>query len=574
MKYSELADVYEELENTPSKLKKAEIISHVLRGAPPKLLPDLVLMLSGRVLPNWSEAEIGVADKTAIKAIAKATGTAENDVVRLFSKVGDLGRVVEELVKKKSQRTLKGKTLDVETVHSNIARLAETGGAGSQERKLSLLVELISHASPREARYIIRTALGQLRIGVAEGIVRDAIASAFKVDADKVESAWFLRPHYGEIAEIAKEKGEAGLAKVRLEMGMPLMVQLAEKSPSLEEALGSFKRPTLQYKYDGMRTLVEKKGEKIWLYTRRLENVTAAFPDIVAAVKKAVKAKDCIIDGEALAIHPKTGKPQPFQRLSQRIKRKYGVEQIAKEIPAQLNLFDVVYVNGKELFDLTLEERSAELRKIVTPIPGKLKFADELVTTDLKKAKAFYEKALADGQEGLIVKNLDAKYMPGRRVAGGWLKVKPTMENLDLAIVGGLWGTGKRAGYIGSLILGCRDPDTGKFLECGMLGSGLLEKEGEEGTEKITLDKLTKMLRPLITSQKGGAIAIKPKIVIEVAYEEIQKSPTYTSGFALRFPRLIRMRPDKGPDEADTKERLEALYAIQKGKSPKETGEK
>jgi len=574
MKYAELADVYEELEGTASKLKKAEIISHILREAPPKLLPDLVLMLSGRVLPDWSEAETGVADKTAIKAIAKATGTAESDVARLFSKVGDLGKVVEELVKKKSQRTLKGKTLDVETVHSNIARLSETGGAGSQDRKLNLLVELISHASPKEARYIIRTALGQLRIGVAEGIVRDAIASAFKVDADKVESAWFLRPHYGEIAEIAKEKGEAGLAKVRLEMGMPLMMQLAEKSPSLEEALKSFKRPALQYKYDGMRTLVEKKGDKVWLYTRRLENVTAAFPDVVAAVRKAVKAKDCIVDGEALAIHPKTGKPQPFQRLSQRIKRKYGVTEAAAEIPAELHLFDVVFVNGRELFDNTLEERSAELRKIVTPIKGKIRFAEELRTDDLRKAKAFYEKALADGQEGLIVKNLDAKYMPGRRVAGGWLKVKPTMENLDLAIVGGLWGTGKRAGYIGSLILGCRDPDTGKFLECGMLGSGLLEKEGEEGTEKITLDKLTKMLRPLITSQKGGVVAIKPKVVIEVAYEEIQKSPTYISGFALRFPRLIRMRPDKGPDEADTKGRLEALYAIQKGKAPKETGEK
>jgi DNA ligase-1 len=570
MKYSELADVYEKLEGTPSKLKKAEIISHILKEAPPKLLPDLVLMLSGTVLPYWSETEMGVADKTAIKAIAKATGATESDVVKRFSKIGDLGSTVEELVIKKSQRTLRAKSLDVETVHNNLTKLAETGGAGSQERKLSLLVELISHASPKAARYIIRTALGQLRVGVAEGIIRDAIASAFNVTADSVEGAWFLRPHYGEIAEIAKEKGEAGLAKVKLEMGMPLMVQLAEKAPSLEEALKSFKRPALQYKYDGMRTLVEKRGEKVWLYTRRLENVTAAFPDVVSAVRKAVKARDCILDGESLAIHPKTGKPQPFQRLSQRIKRKYGVEEAAREIPAELNLFDVIYVNGKELFDMTLEERSAELQKIVVPIQGKIKFAEELRTNDLKKAEVFYKRALGDGQEGLIVKNLDAKYVPGRRVAGGWLKVKPTMENLDLAITGGLWGSGKRAGYIGSLILGCRDPDTGKFLECGMLGSGLLEKEAEEGSEKITLEKLTKMLKPLIISQKGGSVAIKPKIVIEVAYEEIQKSPTYTSGYALRFPRLIRMRFDKGPDEADTKERVEALYAIQKGKSPKE----
>ena len=570
MKYAELADVYEKLEGTPSKLKKADIIADVLKKAPAKLLPNLVLMLSGKILPDWSGVEIGIADKMAVRAISKATGASEKDVVKAFSKAGDLGKVVEELVRKKSQRTLRTKSLDAETVHGNLAKIAEQTGGGSQERKVGLLAELLSHSSPKEARYIIRTALGQLRVGVAEGIVRDAIASAFKVDVDVVENAWFLRPHYGEIAEIAKEKGEAGLRKVRLEMGVPIMVQLAEKAPSLETALKSFKRPALQYKYDGMRTLVEKKGEKIWLYTRRLENVTAAFPDIVAAVKKALKAKDCIIDGETLAIHPKTGKPQPFQRLSQRIKRKHGIEGAVKEIPAELHLFDVVYVNGKELFDLTLEERSAELRKIVTPIPGKIRFAEELVTADMKKAEVFYEKALHDGQEGLIVKNLDAKYMPGRRVAGGWLKVKPTMENLDLVITGGVWGSGKRAGYIGSVILGCRDPDTGRFLECGMMGSGLLEKEAKTETEKITLDRLTKLLKPLITSQKGNAVTIKPKIVIEVAYEEIQKSPTYASGYALRFPRFVRLRPDKGTDEADTKERVEALYAMQKGKGPKE----
>lgn len=575
MKYAELADAYEKLEGTSSKLKKAAIISDVLKKTPSKLLPAVVLMLSGSVLPGWSEVEMGVADKTAIKAISKATGASESEVTRSFSKVGDLGSVVEELVKKKTQRTLRTKSLDVEDVHGNLSKVAETSGEGSQERKLNLLVELVSHASPKEACYIIRTALGQMRIGVAEGIIRDAIASAYKVSADSVESAWYLRPHYGEIAEIAKEKGAAGLRKVRLEMGTPLMVQLAEKAPSLEAALKSFKRPALQYKYDGMRTLVEKKGEKIWLFTRRLENVTAAFPDVAAACKKAIKAHECILDGESLAIHPKTGKPQPFQRLSQRIKRKYGVEKAAREIPAELHLFDVIYVNGKEYFDNTLDERSAELKKIVTPIPGKIRFAKELRTNDLKEASDFYNQALKDGQEGLIVKNLDAKYVPGRRVAGGWLKVKPTMENLDLVIMGGLWGSGKRAGYIGSLILGCRDPSTGKFLECGMIGSGFREKEAEKDEKKkITLKRLTKLLKPLITSQKGGAVTIKPKLVIEVAYEEIQKSPTYTSGYALRFPRLVRMRPDKGPDEADTKKRVEALYAIQKGKSPKETGEK
>ncbi len=280
-----------------------------------------------------------------------------------------------------------------------------------------------------------------------------------------------------------------------------------------------------------------------------------------------------MVEGEALAVNPKTGKTMSFQRMSQRIKRKHGINEVIKEIPIRLNLFDIVYADGREYFDKTLEERSAALKRIVREMPGKLILAKELRTTDLKEAEKFYKESLAEGHEGLMVKNLEAKYTPGRRVAGGWLKVKPTMENLDLVIVGGLWGTGKRGGYLGSLVLGCRDEDTGKFLECGMMGSGIKEKEAEAGKGEITLEAITKMLKPLITSESSGMVKIKPKIVIEVAYEEIQKSPTYSSGYALRFPRFVRMRPDKGADEADTISRVKALSEIQKGKRPQETGE-
>lgn len=342
------------------------------------------------------------------------------------------------------------------------------------------------------------------------------------------------------------------------------MVLLAEKAPSLKDAIESFDKVALEYKYDGARFVVQKKDDKIWIYTRRLENITKAFPDVVKLCKANLKAKDCIVDGEALAINPKTKRPLPFQMLSQRIKRKYDIEKIAKDIPIELNLFDIIYLNGKFLFDFPLEERRKLLAKSVNEISGKIQLAKQLITKDIKKAEKFYKEALKAGQEGLIVKNLEAKYHPGRRVAGGWLKVKPVLESLDLAIIGAVWGTGRRTGWLGSFILGCRDPDTGKFLECGMLGTGVKEKKTLPND--MTFADLSKLLKPSIESEKGNEIKIKPKIIIEVSYEEIQKSPTYSSGFALRFPRLLRVRFDKGAEEADDLERLKRIYEMQKGR--------
>ncbi|MEM5782586.1 MAG: ATP-dependent DNA ligase [Candidatus Aenigmatarchaeota archaeon] len=565
MKYALLAEVYEKLESISGKIEKTNIISKILTEASKDLLPKIVLLLNGRVFPSWSEEEIGIANQLMIRAIAKSYGIGVENVIKSFKKIGDLGLVAEEFASKRRQITLGVKELTIEKVFDNLQLIATQTGDGSQERKLNLITELLVQAKPKEAKYIVRTVLGELRVGVAEGIVRDAIAQAFKVSPEIVENAWFLNPDYGEIAKIAKEKGELGLKKVKIEIGKPIMVLLAEKAPSLEDAVKSFDKVALEYKYDGARMIIEKdEKNNFWIYTRRLENVTKAFPDVVELCKKGLKAKSCIVDGEGIAINPKNGRPMPFQFLSQRIKRKYDIEKAVKEIPVQLNLFDVVYLNGEILFDLPLEKRRKILSSIVKTIPGKLQLAKQLVAKDLKEAEKFYKEALDAGHEGLIVKNLEAKYQPGRRVAGGWLKVKPVMESLDLVIIGAAWGTGKRAGWLGSYILGCRDPDTGKFLECGMLGTGIKEKK--TNPNDVTFLDMTKILKPYIEYEKGSEVKIKPKVVIEVAYEEIQKSPTYSSGWALRFPRFLRIRWDKGPEEADDLERIIHLYEIQKGK--------
>jgi DNA ligase-1 len=570
MQYSKLVELYDYLEQTPSRLKKIERIAHFLRAADADALDKVTLLIQGKIFPSYSEKEMGVADKIMIKVIASASGFSEKEVVQEFKKRGDLGLSVERLMASKKQRSLVARELDVGKVFENLQKLASMEGKGSQETKISLIKELIAGARPKEAKYIVRTVLEQLRVGVAEGVLRDAIASAFFPDKEgeerkkvigTIEWAWFLRADYAEIAKIAKERGLRGLEKITIEVGKPYHVLLAEKANDLKEAIETFERPLLEFKYDGARVCIHKKGEQFWFYTRRLENVTKQFPDLLEFAKKNIKAASCIIEGEMLGTSPKTGDPLPFQILSQRIKRKYDIEQMAKQIPIQVNLFDIVYLNGKDLFAEPLTKRRKQLEAIVRIIPGKFQLAEKLETRDLKEAEKFYRRALRAKQEGVIVKNLDARYQPGRRV-GYWLKVKPIMETLDLVITGAEWGTGKRTSWLGTFILSCRKGD--EFLECGMMGTGIKEKKTE--ADDITFEDLTRQLKPYIKSEKGNEVTIKPKIVIEVAYEEIQRSPTYSSGFALRFPRLLRIRVDKAPGDADDMARIERLYKQQRGR--------
>ncbi len=572
MLYSKLVEVYAKLEKTPSRLAKIDAVAGLLKESDSENLPRIVLLLQGKVFPSWSEMVIGIADKMVIKIVATATGFPESEVIKSYNETGDLGLTVEVLMGKKQQQTLGLKHIDIEKVFKNLQKLAAVEGKGSQEVKISIVKELIMHSSPEEARYIVRTSLGQLRVGVAEGVIRDAIAKAFfpgkegdeKKEAIKaIEWAWFLRPDYGEVACIAKERGLEGLKRATLKLGKPFHVLLAEKAPGLKEALESFENTQIEVKFDGARIQCHKDGDKVWLFTRRLENVTTQFPDLADMVKKGVKAKKCIIEGEAMAMNLKTGKPMPFQVLSQRIHRKYEIDRIVKEIPIQMNWFDIVYLEGKQLFGKTFRERRRLLQSVIKTTHGRFQLAEPLVTKDLPKAEKFYQDALYAGQEGVMVKNLDATYQPGKRVAGGWLKVKPVMETLDLVITGAQWGTGKRAGWLGSLVLACRDQASGEFLDCGMMGTGVKEKKTVE--TDITFKDLTEMLRPDIVSGKGNTVKIKPKIVLEIAYEEIQKSPNYDSGYALRFPRLVKLRPDKSPEEADDIDRISKMYTQQKG---------
>jgi DNA ligase-1 len=467
---------------------------------------------------------------------------------------GDVGKATEKLLKTKVQSSLFAKSLTVRGVYENFERIAGSSGPKSQDKKKRILSDLLNSATPGEAKYIARTVLDELRVGVAEGLVRDAIARVFDVPKDAVERAYMITNDFGEVTKTAKTGGETGLAGLKMKIGVPLKPMLSQIAPSIEEILEDIEEAAFEIKYDGARIQIHRKGDEIWIFSRRLEDVTLNLPDIVECVRKAVK-EDSIVEGEAVAIDPKTRKPRAFQYMLKRFRRKYEIEKMAKEIPFETYLFDVLYARGKSLIDEPFEKRRKILEKIVKPVERKFELAEQFITSAAEDAEKFYNKAIEMGHEGLMIKNQKAFYMPGSRVRHMY-KIKPVMETLDLTIVGALWGTGKRVGWLSSYVLGARDEETGEFTSVGRVGTGMTEEQ---------LQEFTDVLKPLIESESGDEVTLKPEMVVEVAFQEIQTSPQYESGFALRFPRVIKVREDKSPDEADNLERLKSLYEAQRG---------
>ncbi len=549
MKYSDLCKYYERLEETTKNLEMRDIVAELLQNVSSDDLDIITLAAMGRIYPSSVDKDIGIAGKLIQRIISKAYGATQNEVVEKFKETGDLGKTAEYFCKNKRQRSLMKKDITVEKVFRNLRMLSETVGSGSEGRKESLVKELLVSAEPVEARYIVRTTIQEMRIGVGEGTVRDAIAKAFDVSSENVEEAYFKLIDYGEVARIAKEEGEEGLKSVEIKVGRPLMVMLAERSESLEKAFEEYENVALEIKLDGFRGQIHKDGDKITLFSRRLEDKTEQFPEVVEWARECLKPDRCIIDSEIVAVDG-NGEPLVFQNLSKRIQRKYDIDRLKEEIPVQVNCFDLFFVDGENYMNRDLRTRWKKLSEIIVEKEGKFRLVEHIETDSMEEANRFYQKSLRENQEGIMVKNLDAVYQPGKRV-GYWQKVKETMEPLDLVIVEGIWGEGKRSNWISSLMLAVRDPKTGEFLKTGKMATGMTEEEFAEITEK---------LEDLIIKEDGRSVKVKPKLVVEVGYEEIQKSPKYKSGYALRFPRMIRFRYNKSPEEADTIERLKSLY--------------
>jgi DNA ligase-1 len=570
MRYLTLASAFEKIEKTSGYLEKNKIIASLLKETPPHEIERVVLLLLGHPWPAHVSRETGVGIQQLKKAVSIASGYSASEIEKLMREVGDMGEVTRRLLEKKRQVSLFKEQLMVKQVFDTIKGLPDITGGGSVDRKVDQVSKLLTSADSVEAKFIVRMVLGDLRMGVAEGRLRDAIATAFGVDAENVEHAYMLTTDYSLVSKAAAEGGEEGLKKLSVSVSHPVSPMLAQRAEDIQEILERMSgKAAFEIKLDGIRIQVHKNGDEIFLFTRRMEDYTSMFPDLISPLKEALKPKRAIVDGELVAIDTRTGKPMPFQEVLKR-RRKYDVKETAKQIPVEITLFDILLADNKVLMDETYTRRRAALEKAVKP-GERVNIVEKRVLTDAGEIKELSETAVKMGHEGLLAKDLNSSYRAGRREFV-WMKLKPTLETLDLAVVGALYGKGKRAGLFGSYVLAAIDED-GRYKTVTKCGSGFTDDDLKE-LMKVFKNIQLKKPHPDVDIEIECDVYFEPKIVFEILYEEVQVSPAekHTGGYGLRFPRYVRMREDKSPEESNTVDDIYEIYSLQERRKSKSKG--
>ncbi|MDK2877025.1 MAG: ligase 1 [Archaeoglobaceae archaeon] len=549
MLFKEFAEFCEGIEKISSTLELTARISEFIKKIEDdEDLYNVVLFIMGKIYPPWEEKELGVGIGLLYEVLENISGLKKEKIEDMVRELGDLGLVSEKLISGRSMLTLEVEELSIRRVREIFDEISSLTGEGSRKRKILLLTGLYGVASPLEAKYLTRLIMNEMRLGVGEGIVRDAIARAFGVGEDLVERAYMVTNDLGKVAVIAKKSGKEGLEKIKIELHTPVRMMLAQVAESFEEAIADMGKVAVEWKFDGSRVQIHYGNGELRIYSRRLENVTKALPEIADEIRKTVK-EGVILDGEVIAV--KDGKPMPFQHVLRRFRRKHGVSKMAEKIPLQFYAFDILFMNG-EVIDKPLVERRKMLQSVISE-SERIRIAKQVITSDREEMEKIFNEAINAGHEGVMLKNPNSPYVPGKR-GKHWLKLKSVMETLDLVVVGGEWGEGKRSHLISSYELACLDDLTGNLLKIGKVATGFTDED---------LEELTEMFRQIIILHEGKRVEFQPKYIFEVAYQEIQKSPKYESGYALRFPRFIRLRDDKDVSEADRLSRVEDLYQKQ-----------
>ncbi|MGQ9530837.1 MAG: ATP-dependent DNA ligase [Candidatus Bathycorpusculaceae bacterium] len=550
--FKALAELCEKLEATTKRLLMIDLVADFLRKLEAEEVELAVSMILGRPFPKWSQQTLDVSWATLSDIIKRITGVEWKVFMDAFSKTGDIGSAIKTIFEEskiKRQATLFERTLTIAEVRRRLEAIAEAAGYGSREKKERLIEALISAASPLEAKYLVKIFIGEMRTGFYEGLMEQAVSKAFQIPLKEVQKASMTLGDIGEVAAIAKIEGRESLLKVGFKVFRPVRLMLAQMANDVAEALEEHGgKTTLEYKLDGARIQIHKFGDEIRIFSRRLTDVTASLPEIVEKARKNVKAKEAILEGEVIAIDNR-GNPIPFQHLMRRFKRVHAIEDMAEKIPVELYLFDILYLNGKSLIALPYLQR----RKILTENAEEIPLTKQMVTDNIEEAERFLKEAVEAGHEGLMAKRIDSPYMPGIR-GKHWLKIKPVLEPLDLVIVAAEYGYGRRHEWLSDYYLAARNAETGEFLTIGKTFKGLTDAE---------IIKMTSRLKELVIKEEPRRVFVTPKIVVEVTYNEIQKSPKYKCGMALRFARINRIREDKTPEEADTIQRVREIYEKQ-----------
>ncbi|MCQ4153069.1 MAG: ATP-dependent DNA ligase [Archaeoglobi archaeon] len=548
MLFREFAEFCESIEKISSTLELTDKISNFIKGLEDDDLYNVILFLIGRVYPTWDERELGVGVGLLYEVLENVGGIKKEKIEEMVRELGDLGLASERIVKGRIMITLEAEELTIKRVREIFDEISSLIGEGSRKRKVLLLTGLYGLATPLEAKYLTRLIMNEMRLGVGEGIVRDAIAKAFGIDEELVERAYMVTSDLGKVAVIAKNSGKKGLEEIKIRLHTPVRMMLAQVAESFEDAVSEMGEVAVEWKFDGSRVQIHWGDGELKIYSRRLENVTKALPEIAEEIKKNVK-EGVILDGEVIAV--KDGRPMPFQHVLRRFRRKHGVSRMVEKIPLQFYAFDILYCD-EEIVDKPLAERRRILESVISE-SERIKIASQVRTRNKEDIEKIFNDAINAGHEGVMLKNPNSPYVPGKR-GKHWLKLKYVMETLDLVVVGGEWGEGKRSHLISSYELACIDETTGNLLRVGRVATGFTDED---------LEELTELFKQIIVTHEGKNVKFVPKYVFEVAYQEIQKSPKYESGYALRFPRFIRLRDDKDVSEADSIKRLEDLYNLQ-----------
>ncbi len=538
MLFMDFARTCEQLEGTSGRLEMIDIISRVLPGLSPEELPVFVRFVMGRIFPDGGAKKRAIGPNLLYEAIGYVAGMKKDEVIEKINLTGDAGRAVEELLSIKSQTTFFHEDLDIVRVYTELITIAGTEGKKSQREKLLAVRRLLGNARPLEGRYLARIMLEELRIGVGGGSVRDAIARAFNVDPSLVEHAVQALNDVGEVARLAK-LGPDALRDVHITLFHPVRMMLAQQG-TIEDMIKEHGQIAAEFKYDGSRFQFHKKGNWARMYSRRLEDVTAALPDVIEKLITST-AHDVILDGEVIAI--KDNKPMPFQSVLRRFRRRHDIAEAQDAIEMVPHVFDIIYLDGETLIDLPLKKRRERLESVV-----KMYIAPQVVSSDPLEIERTYKEALDAGHEGIMIKVPASPYTPGQR-GKNWIKIKPDVDTLDLAVIGGEWGEGKRAHVFGSFLVACQDQ--GKLIALSRVATGFSDEQ---------LAEVYELLKDRIIKKSGKEVTFEPGLVFEVGYAELQVSPTYEGGFALRFPRFIRIRDDKDISDVETLDNIRERY--------------
>ena len=571
MTFTELSSYFQKIEQTTSRNSITEILAGLFRDASAGEIGKICYLLQGRVAPLYEATEFGVAEKFIIRAISLAYDVSNDAVVSQFKKLGDIGKAAEAL------HTGKGGHTDVSRVFAVLHDMAMVNGVGSQEKKISLLADLLRASDPLSSRYLVRIPIDKLRLGFSEMTILDSLSWMLvgsKTLRPELEAVYNVRPDIGYIAETVKKDGIKGLSHVRARIGSPVLSQLSQRLPTADDMIKKMGKVAVEPKYDGVRVEMHfKRGSWVRTFSRNLENTTAMFPEL-STVGEELHADEVILDGEAVGLDPETGKTVSFQETTTR-KRKHNVDLFSKSVPLKFFVFDILFKDGKDLLDVPLFDRRKVLEKTVKP--GKLlALSPQIVTDSPQEIREYHDAQIKVGLEGAMVKKWDSPYEPGRR-GFSWVKFKEEegktgklTDTIDAVIMGYYVGEGKRTSFgIGALLVGVRRGD--QFVTVTKIGTGVSDDLWKALKKQLHAINTKAMPNSYADVHKGliPDVWVVPQVVVELAGDDLTKSPTHGAGFAVRFPRLVRIRTDKGPHQITTVSEVGDMFSNQKSQTSK-----